>query len=1019
MSRRVSIKRTTLIDAIESQEELLKQFDKVLSSIQKKNSDLHTLNRELNIQETFETSDEKVKKAKETYWKIPGIRLGKLILTISDDYTYLAVCDINIIVYHVPSKCLKVKIEPKIKPDRLSFSKDSHTLYYSNGTELYQIRLFEDLDVKIVCDVPSTCISLFNEGPNLFYSCDSGIYHYNDDKKTLNQLDDGSILTLSCMQDNSRKKTLKESIKRQQASLELCDSYKLFTGKRGRIREYPSEQKSPIFKSTKFLNFFYSNSTHLLDYDGLNITIHNIINYSLVNSYQVSNVTKAVLSYDSSYLIYLVNEEIVIKNIQSGSIKSTAISSLQALSPYNLEPSLVLISKSSELILFNIEENSQEVTFKVPVELTGQVSIHHNDKYLFASSAKGISIISIQDYMYLATIPIENLSCFCLSIKEKRIFYCVGTTLYSIINPVSECDDNPVISSRLILLEFEDITYEKWRIISSMTRIDTNKDLEQDNLIDFTIMPYCITPVLVYSNFNRISLIKKAMRQGFKYMRYTNKLLSPLTVAICRNNKEVIKCLMKDIILSSDNDPIIFLRVEDDINELNYKGATTRLEYFYKMVFLAPKDKLTQVSTLKNQGFVGFESNSNTISESNFLNTKSNADGQLLTYRVSAFRIKIQEFTQESIEFLNSIICCPSTDIMKTPIIQAILLYKWRKLKWLVLWQFISFMIYLSLISYYAVTFRISGAEFDLDKIDKTILTIACIFNTFFLIAELPLFYIDPLNYIKDTWNMLDCFRIFTFYALFILSFLKVNFVIFYLLSITILISWIRVVAFFRIFKPTRYLVLMITEVTRYIMPFFLVLLYSITSFSLIGFLSNSEGQYYFIQELNTQFMVNFGQFDTSNYNYIEWMQFIGSSFSNTLIMMTMIISLMGSIYERVEETSLIADYKEMASYILEIESIFLILRRKSSKKYFQFCYANASLQLGQKEDFIDEKIEIMEKKINRIKQKFNLYEKNIYDHKTQCEQELQSLLQEVVQQYQKIAASNSELNNQLHLRIK
>lgn len=70
--------------------------------------------------------------------------------------------------------------------------------------------------------------------------------------------------------------------------------------------------------------------------------------------------------------------------------------------------------------------------------------------------------------------------------------------------------------------------------------------------------------------------------------------------------------------------------------------------------------------------------------------------------------------------------------------------------------------------------------------------------------------------------------------------------------------------------------------------------------------------------------MTNFGQFDTESYDKIEWLQFITSTFLNTLIMMTMIIALMSSTFEKVQEMSLIADYKEMANYITEIESIFL-----------------------------------------------------------------------------------------------
>ena len=130
--------------------------------------------------------------------------------------------------------------------------------------------------------------------------------------------------------------------------------------------------------------------------------------------------------------------------------------------------------------------------------------------------------------------------------------------------------------------------------------------------------------------------------------------------------------------------------------------------------------------------------------------------------------------------------------------------------------------------------------------------------------------------------------------------------------------------------------------------------------------------------------------------------------------MMTMLISLMVSSYSRIKENSTVADYIEMASYILEIESIFLRSGKKGEKKFFQFCYSKKDLQLSIKEESIDEKLKIMKKKILTFEGCFNIYEKDFKENKNKCLQELQEIIKEVSDKSHDIYLINEELNKEI-----
>eukprot|EP00358_Blepharisma_japonicum_P004281 CAMPEP_0202954858 /NCGR_PEP_ID=MMETSP1395-20130829/51184_1 /ASSEMBLY_ACC=CAM_ASM_000871 /TAXON_ID=5961 /ORGANISM="Blepharisma japonicum, Strain Stock R1072" /LENGTH=143 /DNA_ID=CAMNT_0049670711 /DNA_START=2112 /DNA_END=2541 /DNA_ORIENTATION=+ len=98
---------------------------------------------------------------------------------------------------------------------------------------------------------------------------------------------------------------------------------------------------------------------------------------------------------------------------------------------------------------------------------------------------------------------------------------------------------------------------------------------------------------------------------------------------------------------------------------------------------------------------------------------------------------------------------------------------------------------------------------------------------------------------------------------------------------------------------------------------------------------------------------------------------------------MNMLIALMGDTYSRVQESAHVADMREMALFILELESVLVWRRDRGRKEYFQLCTVNEVDDEDEETDlqtFWEEKLEELAKKVALIGNEISLIEKRTAD---------------------------------------
>lgn len=181
-----------------------------------------------------------------------------------------------------------------------------------------------------------------------------------------------------------------------------------------------------------------------------------------------------------------------------------------------------------------------------------------------------------------------------------------------------------------------------------------------------------------------------------------------------------------------------------------------------------------------------------------------------------------------------------------------------------------------------------------------------------------------------DFWNILDFSRNILLWVYATLHWESVSdHTKMLIISVITLLSWGRGIGYFRILGATRYLIRMILEVAKDMWAFLLILLILTFVFGILIYSATDKSSFTIARALLHAYRINYSDFDTEEYDEILGWLFVIATLFNPLIMLNLLIAVMGDTYDRVRDGLVIADHKEMASLILEVETL-LFWRRNT-----------------------------------------------------------------------------------------
>ncbi|OMJ80406.1 hypothetical protein SteCoe_19361 [Stentor coeruleus] len=627
---------------------------------------------------------------------------------------------------------------------------------------------------------------------------------------------------------------------------------------------------------------------------------------------------------------------------------------------FNPLDSTLIIRDSSCIKIWSIESKIEVANFDYSKSL--MCSLSYDSKLLFIARPDFyISVISLDSNSLYYEFSIQK--CFCKSIytcKDGSTFITGSSDgilrfwdmstfslIFSIKYPgaidfMRISEDEKYISLKIdgkniYLTIIENPLYEKHisiyspnpnihNFIKHFLDIRDKKQIIYDpSLENSIIMPDKITLLHIYAHFGITANVKVALYAGAPLSKYANKL-TPLTLSILSNQKNTVLAFVKFFNKKITENPLLgnSISIEDlmSINKLGFSALTD----FY--------DSLLWVNTIANLP-VAISStwrlpihiiNSEFVPQKSwFFSPETEENGLSIEFLTSLVSFNMVSGSEESIEFLKSLVTSPCQDIFRSKFIQNYIDHKWHHFILITSIQCLLYIIYMGFLCTVSITPDFNSVNIIFFSIGFT-LSLYEVLQIFGGIRE----------YFTDIWNMIDLSRTIML-IIYADSLIKSRSSQATVLLILNLFSWARGISYFRIFSRTRYMINLITEVIKDVLPFLIILGYSTIGFAFILMLMSLTNTV-FSDFLSNSYLITLGTIDKPDYSTIQWICFILATIINPVIMMNLLISIMGDTHDRVQESKEVADYRELANLILEIEIATIWQRNVTSVQRMHVC---------------------------------------------------------------------------------
>jgi len=461
----------------------------------------------------------------------------------------------------------------------------------------------------------------------------------------------------------------------------------------------------------------------------------------------------------------------------------------------------------------------------------------------------------------------------------------------------------------------------------------------------YVIYPQRLNVLHIFTHIKNSGLLGSAIKAGAKYFE-SQIAKDPLWQSLQIKSKQCLEVILRNFEKHMlQNNPQIYKYFESSLIFLN-KEPIQCLERVYFSAHKNIKSKsLPAFGNIRGRSPVLFMSETPYLDSNKFLVHKSegwNKEEEIQFFQ-SRMKLPLGLGCWDSIKFLQSSVLSKNEKMFKSHIIKSLLDYKWRGCIWLVS---VEAFIYLCFITMLLVH---SAAKEE----QSFIFGFLYLFNVLFTAKEVLLLKDSGAFFSSDSWNIVESVKIILLYVYLIFEVPKAV-----ILSLVIILAWIRGIGYFRLFKPTRYLIRLLIEVFKDMVPFFLIMLCAIFIFAVVFFILEVGDT--FTTALIHSYILAYGEFNTEDYDTFTGLLFLCASVLNTLILLNLIIAIMGDTYDKVTDIMEIADKKEFATLILEAETMMVWRRRHNKWGFLQECRID--------ESFSNEEKNLWQGKINEIK---------------------------------------------------
>jgi hypothetical protein len=612
---------------------------------------------------------------------------------------------------------------------------------------------------------------------------------------------------------------------------------------------------------------------------------------------------------------------------------------------------LIAISTISSLVhIISLEKMTKISSLTAGKRKTSDVIFTQDSKFVLVSSFDHlgglIDIFSTFDFVSVIKIPVAD-QCFCMTLTENAIIIGLDSKFLVQANPLNETDFSIISSDSAYSIEY-------LRFLSSI--IDNQHVAYSPEMNDRVICPAQVNVLHFYAYYNLTSHLAQALSDEAVILS-SESTYDILQVSLKLGYIDSVTVILRHVIAKLQNNPYAACFVEHSIIELS-QVAVPELADFYQTLLIKTQDQSLPRFATVTEGLVKspcFEVIPKTL-------IPLTHSGQPVKFSQSAVRISTTLGSEESVSYLSSLIQAGNTDIFRSQFVKFLLEDKWQNVKWFAILMALFYLSYLVMLTLYTI------------QQDEWKMIVLFIQNAVLLTFELYQLLISHMHYFANIWNCLDLVRL----GLFIV-FASLNHSSSELLMVLTLLSWAKGIVHFRIFESTRYMVSLILMVFKDIFAFLTLLFYFMLTFTFAMLALHFPCGTDLTIMLEKIYLLTFGEFFIHEDNdSMLWLCFVVASVVNFLIMVNLLISIIGDTYDKLQAYKEVADRKEMAEVVLDIELLMVWNRKSNERKFIHIVepdcrkkdveqWQGRVRELQLKIDGIEEKMEMRHNSIERM----------------------------------------------------
>lgn len=545
------------------------------------------------------------------------------------------------------------------------------------------------------------------------------------------------------------------------------------------------------------------------------------------------------------------------------------------------------------------------------------------DDYVIMTTSRFVHILSIQNKVFLGSIEMQ-FQITSVRLFAEKLYMCVDNKIFMCKNIFSYGSEPFLIGPQIPSLAF-----------SEYFHLALKEDVLPDHVYNWTIMPECINIVHLLAYNSKIPLLKESFKKKTNFLK-SRIGISPLTIALRKDYRDTIEYLIKKIARASNSGsyPFIMSVIEADLPDINMSNVSS-ISDLYREAMCAPYQynlpnygrPITSEKMIVSTGYY--------VNPEDFLSNDQGIPEEYVTFLTSTLRLHFSIGSLHTIEFLKSLLLCNDSDVFSTPLIHNYLNFKWENAQFILKAHSIAYFIFLLLLTLDA------SISSDYRFIP---LIIVITLNFFDLFYEFLQMHFNIYEYFTSKTNWLDLCRIFLIFYFALSEMIasdgtlqeyadqRITFT-----TIIILVSYLRGILYFKMFKSTRYMIKMIEEIFKDSIYFGVLLIYILLALTTF-FHFASFGQDYFTS-FTTVYTMTYGEFKFNENSLVQWLCFYLISLTLPLIMFNLLVAIMTGTYQRVYDGMVEMDFKAMTQLILETEIILSFFTNDdSSIMYLQKC---------------------------------------------------------------------------------